>query len=498
MSNEMNDDSGTEIAWWQPVVFAALAGGMGWGIRGQYGHETGAMIPGLLVSLTLVFLLCPRTTSRQIVRAVAWGTVAMGFGGSMTYGQTVGLTHDASLIGNWGALSWGMLGLAIKGGVWIGFAGAFLGMGLSGIRYRSTELLLLMLGLVGAYFLGVALLNGPFDPANKVLPPLYFSDHWRWEPGAALEPRRECWGGLLFALMAAIAYAGWWRKDRLAPRLALWGMLGGAVGFPLGQSLAAFHSWNPELLRAGLWSGLAAHINWWNMMETTFGATMGAMLGLGLWLNRRRIMPAAYKDTDYLPVVAEWTLLAVHLALFVVVAFLARPVMTALYNIGLGKIIRIVALYNLGLVMGIIPIVVVARGRWSPYLVVLPITLLPIAAKTLRQLAYTEEAISPVAGWFIYMIVPLSLATVAAIWFAQRAAAGQAGRDFVRRALLLTTWIYFLLNFAFFRFPWPWADWTGRTPNGIIFTIFALALTALCLFGLRHPPDTLPAPPDSS
>ena len=42
--------------WWQPVVFASLAGGMAWGIRGQYGHETGAMIAGVLVSLTIVAL----------------------------------------------------------------------------------------------------------------------------------------------------------------------------------------------------------------------------------------------------------------------------------------------------------------------------------------------------------------------------------------------------------------------------------------------------------
>ena len=36
------------------MLFTALAGGMGWGIRGQYGHETGAMLAGLLVALVLV------------------------------------------------------------------------------------------------------------------------------------------------------------------------------------------------------------------------------------------------------------------------------------------------------------------------------------------------------------------------------------------------------------------------------------------------------------
>ena len=110
---------------WLVMITSAMAGGMGWGVRGQYGHETGAMIAGVLVSLILVFLFCPNNNSIQVVRAAALGTIAMGFGGSMTYGQTVGLTHDAPLIGNWSSLCWGMIGLAIKGGVWIGFFGFF-------------------------------------------------------------------------------------------------------------------------------------------------------------------------------------------------------------------------------------------------------------------------------------------------------------------------------------------------------------------------------------
>ena len=100
---------------WLVMLTAAMAGGMGWGIRGQYGHETGAMIAGVLVSLVLVFLFCPGNSSIRVIRAAALGTIAMGFGGSMTYGQTVGLTHDTPLVGNWEALRWGLLGLAIEG-----------------------------------------------------------------------------------------------------------------------------------------------------------------------------------------------------------------------------------------------------------------------------------------------------------------------------------------------------------------------------------------------
>ena len=163
-----------------------MAGGLGWGIRGQYGHETGAMIAGLLVSLVLVSLACPRAALLPAARVVAWTTVAIGIGGAMTYGQTVGLTHDPALVGHWAALGWGMLGLAIKGGLWIGFAGVFLGMGLGGVRYRSRELLLVMAGLLVLFFAGVWLFNRPFDPAVRQLPAIYFSADWHWRPDADL------------------------------------------------------------------------------------------------------------------------------------------------------------------------------------------------------------------------------------------------------------------------------------------------------------------------
>ena len=76
------------------MLATAMAGGMGWGIRGQYGHETGAMIAGVLVSLVLVFLFCPGNRSIHVVRAAALGTIAMGFGGSMTVSYTHLRAHE--------------------------------------------------------------------------------------------------------------------------------------------------------------------------------------------------------------------------------------------------------------------------------------------------------------------------------------------------------------------------------------------------------------------
>jgi hypothetical protein len=412
----------------------------------------------------------------------------------MTYGQTVGLTHDGPLIGNHAALCWGLLGLGLKGGLWICFGAVLLGMGLGGKPYSIAELSLLLIVMLFLLFLGVQLLNMPYDPANRELPTIYFSDHWHWEPDGELTPRRERWGGLLTSLLGLIVYTGWIRGDRLARNLALWGFLGGALGFPLGQSLQAWHAWQQEAVDA--WLGeLAGHINWWNMMETTFGAVFGAVLALGVWRNRhlfaepRTTAGAVCASTstatapdsdmarerancvgsfsaalhDRLTLPAEWFLASVHIAALTAWQF--------------GSYRQFDVFADLALTMIILPMLAVAGGRVWPYLMILPTVALPIAGKTFRQLALRETFVSWESGAVVYVVLPLLVSTGVALWLCVTRDRSASSLPMSRTSLLVSTWLYFGLNFAFFRFPWPWREWTGRTPNGLIFAVCAVSLT---------------------
>jgi hypothetical protein len=73
------------------------------------------------------------------------------------------------------------------------------------------------------------------------------------------------------------------------------------------------------------------------------------------------------------------------------------------------------------------------------------------------------------------------LTTAVALWFARSANRQLPAAEFARTALLINTWIYFALNFAFAGFPWPWQAWTARTPNAIIFFVCAIGLTGASL-----------------
>jgi len=90
------------------------------------------------------------------------------------------------------------------------------------------------------------------------------------------------------------------------------------------------------------------------------------------------------------------------------------------------------------------------------------------------------------------------LSTVAALWFAFRAPKGLSGRTLTRAALAVCAWGYFTLNWAVFNYPWPWAPWTARTPNGILFAISLLALTGLALFTRRTAPVQSASSPSAS
>ncbi len=476
-----------------------MAGGTAWGIRGQYGHESGAAIAGVLIGFTLVLLHGRHLSSLLSARAVAMFALGISVGGSMTYGQTVGLTHDAPLVGNVEAFRWGMLGLAIKGGVWIAMGGALLGMALSGKTYRPMELSILFMGLLAAYFAGVYLINNPFDPANKVLPKIYFSDHWYWEPDVD-RPRPECWGGLVAAFSLLLIYLGAIKRDALGFSMACWGLLGGALGFPAGQCVQALNAWHGEWVASLPTSDITKHFNWWNMMETTFGFVMGSVVGLGCWIHRHWI--GYYADPDDEPEtvgivpIMEFVLVLIHVRLLVAWNFQSLGVLDFMDDHSL--------------LMIVLPVIAVMSGRYWPFLMALPIVMVPIAGKTVRQLLFGEQLTPSVEGWNwfrtvfgevnppgqtswdLYLVGPLLVATTVAMFFAIRSKSPGVSDSWFRPVgLVVAAWLYFGLNNAFFHSPWPWKEWTGRTANGTIFLVCVICLTTAAIyFSPRHKLNT--------
>lgn len=365
-------------------ILPALAMCLGWGIRGQFGGETGAMVPGALVGLSLALL--SEWKGRDAVRLGAVGAFACSLGGMMTYGQTIGLVQNEYPSPTYW---WGLLGLAIKGGVWIGITGACLAIAVSD-RYRPKELLALVVGLLLLGVIGVQLLNRPHNPPDA-LPLIYFSK--RFDP----KPRVEWWGGLWFALIGLMVYTGALKKHRQAVAMALWGIVSGAVGFSFGEVLQAWgHHQKPFGEAVQPW------MDWWKVMEMTFGLVAGAGLGIGWKATGLHNSPPPPMTSWH----RRWDDVTILLWLIPTLA----TDLSASWAKGWGNLPALWILFGL---LGSLT----SRG-WAPFGTGVAVTLVS-ATDTLRYL--TDERKLLAFGWGFAVLVVLLFITgyLTALWYRQ-------------------------------------------------------------------------------
>jgi hypothetical protein len=231
---------------------------LGWGLRGFIGGgPLGAMIPGVMVALALCILLDREHEAGWIV---AFGAIGVGFGGQETYGQTVGLALQPE------TFVWAMAGFALKGAIWGLLGGAFLGIGLTRERYSRHDLIAAFAVMVLSTYGGWKLINEP-----KLI---YFSNRLD-------RPRAELWAGLLLGALALLLWLSVKGGTKLPWRFALWGALGGGVGFATGAALQVWGRNNAPTFPLG----------WWKIMEFTFGALLGLSYGYCAWRHRKEMAP---------------------------------------------------------------------------------------------------------------------------------------------------------------------------------------------------------------
>jgi hypothetical protein len=239
------------------VASSTVLMALGWGLRGYIGGGPfGAMIPGAFIAVWLGHLL--GLGPARLALVAVFGTVGVAFGGSTTYGQTLGFLRGVPFGGLSGgeAVAWGLFGTVVKGGVWGLLGGAMLGLGFVAHRLPTRRIAIMLAVAAVAAVAGIALVNEPRL--------LYFSNRLD-------RPRPEYWAGLLAAAVAILA--GAWRAGvgRVPLAFGLSGLVGGAAGFGLGGvEMAVGFQLAPPLEK----------LPWWKFMEFTFGACLGAAWGL--------------------------------------------------------------------------------------------------------------------------------------------------------------------------------------------------------------------------
>lgn len=250
------------------IFITTLAASYGWGMRGSLiGGEKGAMLPGALIGVILGWFF-----GYGGVSAAAAGLMGMTFGGTETYGETIGFVlhrgrEDYNPVR-------GYTGLAFKGALWFAICGAFLGIEMSYSVYDNPEIYLFCLLIPVMQLVGQFIFNRPYNPEKNKFPKIYFS-----------KTRREEWGGNLLMLIALVIMAIV-NEDYFTLILIAGGFIFGAVGWLVGMKAfvaTVFPLKNGKYLfgkfyRKGIIDG-------WKFMEFILGAFGGFGLSLAFCLG---------------------------------------------------------------------------------------------------------------------------------------------------------------------------------------------------------------------
>jgi hypothetical protein len=364
------------VSGWVLVLCGALAMSYGWGFRGDYGHEAGAMVPGALLGMAVCLCSGREDWYRRTALAGWLGAIGWAFGGQMSYGMITSYTISDSfpdvyygytclfIVGAfWGGIGAGILSLAftksreelhasIGPALAIGIVWSVLGLlmwipnhlqAIHDINVLKELTKLETEGTAAPLWLAVtgALAKGTYAYEIFTVRALHDVDwlaattaivvagcymvfspksrracafitllavgwwigylilvrgldlHMQPKPGGT--QRSDNWAGaigLFIALAAHLLYT----RNRAGLMLALYGLLGGGIGFAVGDFINKPDKiqWPPfyeiEFLRG---------FDHWKWTEQSFGFMMGAIVSLGmLRLLRRPIAPPEEHEAD--------------------------------------------------------------------------------------------------------------------------------------------------------------------------------------------------------
>lgn len=246
-----------------------------WGMRGAViGGEKGAMLPGAYAGLILAWFSGGEIRENFWIPAAA-AAMGMTFGGTETYGETIGLVlHRGRADHN---PKKGYTGLSFKGALWFCVCGGFIGVSFASMThelYSARDLVILCLLIPVIQKIGYNIFNTPYDKQKKIYPKIFFS-----------LTRREEWGSNVALIVSLVTMAvikgDWFTLSMMAS-----GFVFGAIGWLVamkGYVLVALPLKNgkyllDKLLKKGLVDG-------WKLMEFVLGAFGGFGLSLAFCMQ---------------------------------------------------------------------------------------------------------------------------------------------------------------------------------------------------------------------
>lgn len=305
------------------ILLTGLSVSIGWGIRGQFGHEYGAALAGAIGGMVVALLSGREDWRRRIHYFAAFCAIGFGFGGSMSYMKDVAYAHSSDPA----TALYGFACVFLLGFIWAAPAGAGAALPVYLDRDELTKF---------------------FVPLCAVFLAWYLQDVVRGHLYLAHSPWFEFVAGygMSAILSGAVALLCWWKYGGIGTSLILYMSIGWWAGYfllirllhidlnpPRGDTWASclglvggilVCSWQRRLagigfatLSVGFLGGIGFSLgtavkilvmasgyttNWHSVMEQTQGLFLGIALGITMLMISRR----APVVSDQIPL-RRWT-----------------------------------------------------------------------------------------------------------------------------------------------------------------------------------------------
>jgi hypothetical protein len=195
---------------------------IGWGIRGNFGHEYGAAFAGCLAAITGCLLSGREDWRERVLYFAFFSAIGWGFGGSISYMQVISSTESGHAPSQW----YGYIGLFYIGFLWAALGGAGTALAAVAEKERLVQLTKPVFLLFAVWFI----LDQMEDPIANWLQSGVGFDHTWSRHKSPLYWFDADYLPAFFALLAAGIYDLWQRKERNGFLLPVFVLSGGLTG----------------------------------------------------------------------------------------------------------------------------------------------------------------------------------------------------------------------------------------------------------------------------
>jgi len=216
------------------VLLVLLSLSIGWGIRGNYGHEYGAMIAGALAGMAAALMSGREDWRRRLPYFAFFGALGWGFGGSIAYMHPPSYTETGHLP----TQLYGFASTFFEAFLWAGIGGAATAFAAVADREKLTAIFRPLLWVFGFWGLQYALQDTPFDLQQRLFQ-AQGADHTWFRQRDPLYWLDSEWQEAVYALVALCLFDLWDRRFSKLVWLIGLVIAGAAVGYGTQKVLAA-------------------------------------------------------------------------------------------------------------------------------------------------------------------------------------------------------------------------------------------------------------------